>query len=373
MLKASIRLGTIAGIPIRVHNTWFIIFFLLSAGLFADFDTRYPEWGAIITLATATATTLLFFACIILHELGHSLVAISRGIKVQDITLFIFGGVAQITKDSTSAASEFWVAIAGPAVSLSLAGLFYLLKLWLTPYSEIATEAFDWLMLINLVVAIFNLVPGFPLDGGRVFRALVWWITGNAAKGMQMAVVGGKAFAFFLMFLGLLIVLQTGQLLNGLWLMGIGWFLLISAEASRRGYALDQLVGNLTAADIMQTDVPTISADTCIQDWVDQNVLLTGQRAFLVKKGVRIIGLVTLSDAAKLPREQWRAIPVHEIMTPVERLYTVQPIQGIDDVMKTMQQHSVNQVPVIDAGHIVGWIDRQRVLRFLQTYSEAAR
>lgn len=373
MLKPSFHLGTIAGISIGVHYTWFIIFFLLNASLFTNFSVRHEQWSDAVSLVTATATTLLFFASIILHELGHSLVAIARGIRVQAITLFIFGGVAQITKESTTATSEFLVAIAGPVVSFILAGLFYLLKLGLTPYSTIATEAFGWLATINLMVAVFNLVPGFPLDGGRIFRALVWGVTGDAMKGMQWAVTGGKFFAYFLMLLGLLIVLQTGQLLNGLWMIGIGWFLLSAAEASGRAFVLERLTGHLKVGDIMQKDVPTIAADVSIRDWMDETVLLTGQRAFFVERDDRIIGLVTLSDAVKQPRGQWSVTPVHAVMTSIDHLYMVEPSSGVLQVLQLMDQYAINQVPVAESGHIIGWITRQHLLKILQTYSEAAR
>lgn len=373
MLESSFRIGSIAGIRIGVHYTWFIIFFLLSSSLLALFMDRHPEWSTQTALLTAAITTLLFFASIILHELGHSLVAIARGIRVQSITLFIFGGVAQTEKESTTAATEFWIAIAGPAVSLALAGLFYLLKLWWGGYSDIALESLDWLMTINLVVAIFNLIPGFPLDGGRVFRALVWMATGNAMKGMQWAVIGGRVVAYGLMFMGLLTVLQTGLLINGIWLVGIGWFLLSAAEASGRAYVTDQLVGGLKVADIMRKDVPVVAAQMSVLDWVDEQVLLSSQRAYLVKQDDSIIGLVTLSDATALPRQQWADTPVREIMTARERLYTVKPSSGIKEVLILMRDHALNQVPVVEAGDIVGWIDREYLLKILQLHSETGR
>jgi Zn-dependent protease/predicted transcriptional regulator len=373
MLESSLRLGTIAGIRIGVHYTWFIIFFLLSSSLFTLFAGKHPEWTNLVSLLTAMVTTLVFFASIILHELGHSLVAIARGIRVQSITLFIFGGVAQTEKESGTAATEFWVAIAGPAVSFALAGLFYLLKLWWGSYSDIAAEAFDWLMTINLVVAIFNLIPGFPLDGGRVFRALVWMVTGNAMKGMQWAVVGGRLFAYGLMFMGLLTVLQTGLLINGIWLVGIGWFLLSAAEASGRAYVTDQLVGGLTVGDVMRKDVPVVAAKLSVLDWVDEHVLLTSQRAYLIEENDKIIGLVTLSDAIRVPRQQWADTPVREAMTALENLYTVRPSSSIKEALLLMRNHALNQVPVADGGHIVGWIDREYLLKILQVHSEAGR
>jgi len=373
MLESSFRLGTVAGIRIGVHYTWFIVLFLLISSLYVVFREGHPGWSASVTLLTAVVTTLLFFISIILHELGHSLVAIARGIQVRSITLFIFGGMAQTEKEADTAATEFRIAIAGPLVSFALAGLFYLLKLLATPYSEVAAEALDWLTTINLVVAIFNLIPGFPLDGGRVFRALVWGITGNAAKGMQWAVIGGKVVAYGLIFLGVMTVLQTGMLLNGIWLIGIGWFLLAAAEGSKRAYLLESLARHITARDVMQKEVPTIAPGLTILYWIDEQMLLTGQRACLVTQDGRTLGLITLNDVVNIPREQWASTTVQEVMTPVERLYTVQPASSITDVLQHMQRHGFNQVPVMEHGDIVGWIDRQNLLNILQLHSETGR
>lgn len=373
MLESSFRIATIAGIRIGVHYTWFIIFFLLNSTLFALFSQNHPEWGTPVALTTAVITTLLFFLSIILHELGHSLVAIARGIRVRAITLFIFGGVAQTERESDSAATEFWIAIAGPAVSFALAGLFYLLKLWWGVYSEVVAEALDWLMTINLAVAVFNLVPGFPLDGGRVFRALVWMVSGNAVKGMQWAVMGGRVVAYGLMLLGLVTVLLTGLLINGIWFVGIGWFLLSAANASGQAYITDRLIGGLTVDNIMRKEVPVVDAGQSIQDWVDQHVLRTSQRAYLVQEGQRVIGLLTLSDANRLPRAQWPHATVREIMTPQAKLMTVPVSSSIRDVLILMRDHSLNQVPVVDGGEIVGWVDREQLLKVIQVHNEAGR
>lgn len=373
MLESSFRIGTIAGIRIGVHYTWFVVFFLLSSSLFVVFRNAHPEWSGNASLLTAVVTTLLFFISIILHELGHSLVAIARGVKVSAITLFIFGGVAQSEKEADTPTTEFYIAIAGPLVSFALAGLFYFLKLWLTPYSETATEALDWLATINFFVAIFNLIPGFPMDGGRVFRALIWGITGNAVKGMKWAMVGGKIVAYGLMFLGMVIALRTGMLLNGLWLIGIGWFLLAVAESSKRSYFIEQLVGSVTVSDVIQKEVPTIAADLSILNWIDKQMLLTGQRASLVTEGNQTVGLVTLNDVVKCPREQWPVMLVRDIMTPAERLHMVEPSNGILEVLQIMRQHGINQVPVADKGEIVGWIDREHLLNILQLHVATGR
>lgn len=373
MLESSFRIGAVAGIRIGVHYTWFIIFLLLSGSLFAVFRETHPAWSESAVLLTALVTTLLFFVSIILHELGHSLVAIARGVQVRAITLFIFGGVAQSEKEADTAATEFYIAIAGPLVSFILAGVFYVLKLWSASYSETATEALDWLATINFVVAVFNLIPGFPLDGGRVFRALVWGVTGNATKGMLWAVVGGKVVAYGLMLIGAITALQSDLWLNGLWLMGIGWFLLAAAESSKRAYFTKYLAGHVPVADVMQKDIPTITADMSILYWIDEQMLLTGQRACLVTEDGQTVGLITLNDVIKCPRAQWPDTPARKIMTPIKQLHMVEPSNGILEVLQVMHQQGVNQVPVVDGETIVGWIDRERLLKILQLHIATGR
>ena len=374
MLESSFRLVTVAGIRIGVHYTWFIVFLLLSSSLFAVFRNTHPEWSGHATLLTALVSTLLFFVSIILHELGHSLVAIARGVKVRAITLFVFGGMAHTEKDADTAATEFLIAIAGPLVSFALAWLFHFLKLWLAPYSEAAMEAADWLATINFMVAIFNLIPGFPMDGGRVFRALVWGITGDAVKGMRWAVVSGKMVAYILMLIGAVIALQPGMLLNGLWIIAIGWFLITAAEGSKHTYLIEHLTGHVTAGDILQKEVPTISADMTILNWIDERMLLTGQRACLVTENNQTVGLVTLSDVIKCRRDQWPRTPVREIMTPAKRLHMVKSSNSILEVLQIMRQQSINQVPVVvDEKKIVGRIDREHILKILQLHAATDR
>lgn len=373
MLKSSFRIGSVAGIQIGVHYTWFVVFLLLSSSLFAVFRGGHPEWSSISVLMTALVSTLLFFVSVILHELGHSLVAIARGVHVRAITLFIFGGIAQTEKESDSAATEFYIAIAGPLVSLALAGLFYILGFWSNNYSETISVAFDWLATINFVLAVFNLVPGFPLDGGRVFRALVWKITGNAVKGIQWAVVGGKVVAYGLMLMGIMTALLTGLLLNGLWLVGIGWFLLVAAEGSKRAYFTERLAGHIPVGDVMQKEVPKIPAEMSILNWIDEQILLTGQRSSLITEDSQTIGLITLNDVVKYPRTQWSDTRVRMVMTPAEQLYTVNPTNSVLDVLKIMREQSINQVPVMNEGIFVGWIDREHLLKILELHTEIGR
>ena len=373
MLESSFRIATVAGIRIGVHYTWFIVFFLLSSALASFFRESHPEWSGSAVMLTALLTTLMYFVSIVLHELGHSLVAIARGVQVRAITLFIFGGIAKTEKDSETAATEFYIAIAGPLVSFVLAGLFYLMKIIAASYNAIATEAFSWLATINLVLAVFNMIPGFPLDGGRVFRALIWKITGDAVRGMQWAVMGGKIVAYGLMFSGALVGLQPGMLLNGIWLMGIGWFLFAAAEGSKRAYFTQRLAAHVPVGDVMLKNVPEVNAEMNILSWVDEKMLLTGQRSALVTENGQIVGLLTLNDVIKCPREQWPSTPARHVMTPLEQLHIAKPSNTILEALQIMSEHGINQVPIIDKGVIVGWVDREHLLRILQLHTATGR
>jgi Zn-dependent protease len=371
LFENAIRLGSIAGIRIGVHYTWFIIFLLLSSTLYASFRINQPDWPQTTALVTAVITALLFFSSIVLHELGHSIVAIRHGIRVSSITLFIFGGVAQSEKDAESAQTEFLVAIAGPAVSVTLAAFFYFLSQSLGPAYDVAAVALDWLATINLLVAIFNMIPGFPLDGGRVFRAIVWGLTGDATKGMDWAVTAGKLFAYLLMGLGFMIAIQTRLFINGIWLFGIGWFLLISAQASGQAFTVNRIFKKTSAGELMETDIPTVPATLMLSSWLEDYVLKQGRRAFLVVEAGTIVGLMTLADCNKISRSQWQNTPLSAAMTPVERLQTVDVSTDIMQVMQLMASRSFNQVPVTDAGKVVGWVDRDRLIKILQLHQEA--
>jgi Zn-dependent protease/predicted transcriptional regulator len=373
MLESTFPLGRILGIRVGVHFTWFIIFALISFSLSAHFQSVNPEWTAGTAWLTAIITSLAFFASIVLHELGHSVVAMAHGIPVRSITLFIFGGVAQTARDASTARAEFQIAIAGPVVSALLGAAFTVAGNVFGPAGEPLGAACKWLGTINFMVAGFNLLPGFPLDGGRVLRAAVWGLTRNAARGMQWAVASGKLVAYALILLGFFVVLNTGYIIDGLWLALIGWFLLTAADASARQYAMDHLTRGGHAADIMETDVPLVQAGLTVQSWVDDWVLTHGSRAALVQENDDIIGLISLSDCRKLPREGWAGTGITEIMTPRGRLHTVATQATLSQVLQAMDRYSVNQVPVVDNRRVVGWIDRDRLLRAFRVHIELGR
>ncbi len=233
--------------------------------------------------------------------------------------------------------------------------------------------ACNWLARINLTVAVFNLLPGFPLDGGRVFRAIVWGVTGSATRGMQWAFVAGRGVAHGLILLGIFVVITTGLVLNGLWLAAIGWFLLTAVEASSRDFTVRRALGNVVASDVMQTEIPKVPGSLSILDWIDQHVLTTGQRSCLVTDNARVVGLVTLTDSRKVAREQWARQRLLDVMTPASELRMVAPDTPVMEVLQLMQRYAFNQVPVAVNGEAKGWIDRSHLLQIMQLHIETGR
>lgn len=371
MLDSGIQVGRVAGIQIRIHYTWLIILFLMNTSLYAIFRQQLQDWSSVTAATTAFTTSIVFFASIILHELGHSIVALRSGIAVKSITLFIFGGVAMSEKEASSPYQEFKIAIAGPLVSLALAGGFLLLRDIIGREGTPLFVAFDWLATINFMIGIFNMIPGFPLDGGRVFRAIVWGVTGDEARGMRIAVGSGRLVAFILMGLGLLNSFQTGNVLSGIWMIGIGWFLLSAAEASLQSFRQSRIFSHLGIESLMETDVPRARSGTSIADWVSGQVLQHLKRAALVEHDGHVEGIVSLSDARKFPDAEWSQHSVDEIMTPRNRLKSVAINSSVEDVLRMMQTYTINQVPITDGHQIVGWINRENLLKAVSIYIES--
>jgi len=371
MLESGIQIGRVAGIKIRIHYTWLIILFLMNTSLYAIFRQQLPDWGSYTAAGTAFTTSIVFFASIILHELGHSIVALRSGISVKSITLFIFGGVAMSEKEASSPSQEFKIAIAGPLVSLALAGIFLLMRNWIGNEGTPVYVALDWLATINFMIGIFNMLPGFPLDGGRVFRAIVCGVTGDEARGMKIAVGSGRLVAYVLMALGLLNSFQTGNILSGIWMIGIGWFLLSAAESSLQSFKQGRIFSHLGIESLMETDIPRITSGTSIADWISGYVLPHLKRSALVEHGAHVSGIVSLSDTRKFAEQEWSQRSVDEIMTPMSQVRTATIDSSIEDVLRLMQTHSINQVPITDNHRVVGWINRESLLKAVAIYTES--
>jgi Zn-dependent protease len=368
-MESKVKLGKILGIPVGLHWTWFLIFVLvtwsLAQGYFPD---EYPTLSAVAYWVLGAVTSLLFFGSVLLHELGHSVVALRNQIPVRDITLFIFGGVAQIEREPKTPGAEFWIAIAGPLTSLGLAAGFG--GLWLldraVPY--LAAPSI-WLMRINLMLGLFNLIPGFPLDGGRVLRAVAWKLSGSFYRASQIASTSGQVVAFGFIGLGILTML-SGNFFNGLWLAAIGWFLQNAAATSHAQANMQQLLRGVTAAQVMTRECPRIPEQTSLQQLVEEQVLTGGRRCFFVAEDDRLLGLLTLTDVAKVDRAGWAETTAGQVMVPWERTIRVEPETMLLTALKEMDDANVNQLPVVDGDRITGVLSRQQVLHYIRTRTE---
>jgi len=369
-MRGNISLGTVFGIPLRLHYTWFIIFawvtFLL---VFSVVDQTYPIEQRIIL---GILTSLLFFASVITHELAHSILAIRNNIPVKEITLFIFGGVSQITKEATTPRAELSIAIVGPLTSLAIAGIFYGLHLLLAATNQIlAASSMWWLAWINVFLAVFNLIPGFPLDGGRIFRAFVWQRTRDYHRATRIATKVGQGIAYVLMAVGITSIFTPFlPWFNGLLLIFIGWFLRDAARGSYQQVLLrDALIG-ITARQVTDYASPLVPPHMNLTELVEQYVLPTGRDCFLISWGAELEGMVTLQQIKKVPRTGWVTTTVQDIMTPANKLKVAHADQDLLGVLQEMSGENTNHIPVMEAGKVIGMINREDVARFLRTHAQ---
>ncbi len=364
----GLKIGHIFGIPIYLHPSWLIIFALITVMLGVQFTAQHPHWPPAERWALGIVTSLLFFASVIFHEVSHSIVALHYKLPVKSITLFVFGGLSAIEKEPPSAGQEFKMAFAGPLSSFFLAGVFFVIWRY-AHFGQFVGSMSYWLFEINLILAIFNLVPGFPLDGGRVLRAIVWGITKNYRKASRIASASGRFIAYLMILVGIWQALE-GNWFGGLWLAFIGWFLLEAAKESYVQAALRDSLEGLRTDDVMAREIPTVTRDTSIDEYIHQ-VLRTGRRAHIVTGGDRPSGIVSLQSARHVPREEWATTSVQAVMVPMEKVQSAKPDEPVLEVLQRMQTSDVGQMPVVSDGHIVGMIGRDSILQVLQTHLHA--
>ncbi|MBD6619391.1 CBS domain-containing protein [Komarekiella sp. 'clone 1'] len=367
------RVGSIFGFEIRIDLSWLLIVFLvlwtLSAGLF---PANYPGLSSATYFGMGLVATLLFFASLLAHELSHSFVARSKGIPVEGITLFIFGGVSRTRMEAENPGDEFQIAIIGPLTSVLLAAFFGLI--WFVGrnagWSVVVTGVASYLASINLILAIFNMLPGFPLDGGRVFRSILWKYTGNKKKATQIASSGGKWLAYLLIALGFW-ELFSSALLGGLWLILIGWFLYNAAEASYEEILVRTSLEGVKAREIMTPYPETVNADLTLQDLVDKYFLSRRYQSFPVTQDSHPIGIITLNQVKDVPREEWVYRTVKDTMIPTDKRVIARPEEEMSQVLEKMQESGVRRVLVtqnsslkgiITANDVASWLQRQRDL-----------
>jgi len=370
MARAGLRVATLFGIPLYLHQSWFIIFALMTYSLATQFSNQHPQWSSAEEWMAGVVTSLLFFGCVVFHELGHSLVAQAYKIPVVSITLFVFGGVARIGHEPERPAQEFNIAIAGPVASALLAAGFWL-GARTFPTHEFAGALCDWLAPINLMLAVFNLIPGFPLDGGRLLRAVVWAITGSYTKATRWASGGGQVFAYGMILLGVWRMLN-GNLAGGLWLAFLGWFLLTAATETMAHLAIRNKLAGVNAADIMSREVPIMPRQASLEDYL-QEMLKTGQRCHLVTGGEQIVGMINVRRLNNTPREEWTDTSVQAAMIPLEEVLWAAPGEPVTTVLERMQSADINQMPVVSDGQVIGLITRDSILRVIQTRIQLGR
>jgi len=373
-VKGQLRLGQIGGIEIGLDFSWFIIAVLITFSLIEQFHTTNPQWGNAVIWGAAVITAALFFFTLLLHELAHSLVAKRNGLRVRAITLFALGGVSQIESEAPDAKSEFWIAIVGPATSLVIGAI--LLELaraagWSSATRRMTplTAVLGWLGYINVALAVFNLIPGYPLDGGRVLRAILWWFSKSQVRATQAASQVGQAIAVLFILLGLYRFF-LGANFGGLWTAFIGWFLLDAARSSQAQLELMTELRDRRVGDLIERDCAVIEGAMSLKEFIDEHLLRTGRRCFIVMQDERIGGLLTPSDVRKVRREDWERTSVQSVMRPLDKLHTVSSDTPALAALELMTREDLNQLPVVSDGHLDGIFSRAQVLRYLQLHSK---
>jgi Zn-dependent protease/predicted transcriptional regulator len=374
-MRPQIRLGNILGVTIGLHYTWFIIAFLIILSLAAHFRAINPGWGEAVIWTSAILTGILFFVAIVVHELAHAMVARHRGLPVRSIVLFALGGMAQIEKDAADPKTEFWMGIAGPIMSVVLGSLCLALAWalgWSTSVMTPETPAMAvlvWLGYINLVLAAFNMIPGFPLDGGRVLRAAVWWTTGDRDRSTRIAARIGQAIAFFFIVVGFWRFFNGGDF-GGLWLALIGWFLLDAARASYAQLEVVEGLRGIRVRDVMSNDCPTADPHWNLEVFAEKYLMRSGRRCFVVKDSGRISGLITPNEVTMVERARWPYTTVAQVMRPLDQLQTVTPETPLVNALQVMGREDVNQLPVVSKGQVDGIVSRGHILQLLESRAE---
>ncbi len=367
-MNSSFRLMHIKGIPVEIHISWLLIFFLFTISLAQSYFPLLIEGLSSQVYWTAgIITSLLVFASVLTHELGHSFVALNEGIPIKKITLFIFGGVAQMEAEPKNPKAEFRVTAAGPLTSLTLAlltgSLYYLM---LSP-GYIFSEAVFFIARINLIMAIFNLIPAFPLDGGRLFRSIIWHFGQNMLKATRIAVAIGSALSFFAMGAGFVIIFFQGNLF-GIWLIFLGWLIYQAGQSSYSQLVFKDTFSGIKVSRIMSTNLQTISPDASLEQAAD-NFLHYKYGAFPVVYGSTTHGIVTLQDLKEIPREKWAYTPVARILTPLKDTMVINPESDAAEVMMKMANQNIGRALVMENnGDLVGLLSRTDMMRFIQMH-----
>ena len=365
-IRSGLVIGRIRGVAIQVHWSWVLIFALitwsLAEGLFPDPQFGERGWSEEQFWIAGAVSSLLFFTSVLIHELSHTFMALHYGMTVPSITLFVFGGVSQMGGEMRTPRQEFMIAIVGPLSSWVLAILFAVL--WALFRSYGIAIIFGYLGLINLALGTFNLLPGFPLDGGRVFRSIVWGRVHDLTRATKIASRVGQAIAWLMIVGGIVWVFFLG--IGGLWYVLIGLFLKNASEQAYAQVLVERALRDVVAADIMRPPPVPVPEAWSLQRLADERVLGDAERVFLTESLGHVSGLITISDLTRVPRARWGETAVRDAMMPSADVYTIEPGTSVLEGMRLMQEHDVNQLPVLDDGRLVGLLTRGDVLKRLE-------
>jgi Zn-dependent protease len=390
MIGSGFRIGRLYGININIDWSWLFIALLITWNLTTIFGQIHPDWGTGLRWGVALLAALLFFASVLAHEMAHSLVAKAQGLPVRNITLFLFGGVANIQREPPSPKAEFLIAIAGPIMSILIGVTMLAIGIGGVAFTDgfaapgqifanlsPANTVILWLGAINIILAVFNMIPGFPLDGGRVLRSILWAVTNNLRRATRWASWIGQLIAWGLIVAGIAMAFGfqipffgTG-LLSGLWLAFIGWFLNSASVQSYQQVKLQDILGDVPVTHIMRRDPPTVGPDCVVSDLINTHILGSDDQAFPVLRSGRLVGIVTLDDVRRVPRTDWARVSVNEIMTPDSKLVTVTDQDDAARALEKLLQRDVRQLPVIDRNaEFVGLLRRRDIMQWLQLNEE---
>ncbi len=365
-MGGTFRVARIFGIDIEIHPSWLLILAFVAWSLSDSlFPSRYESWSTAAYWIVGVSSAVLLFVTVLIHEMAHALVARWRGLPVPRITLFIFGGMSHMSRQPATAGEEFQIAAAGPATSIVIAAITGAVGFLVHGTSEKAEAILFYLAFVNLALGIFNILPGFPLDGGRVLRSIAWKRTGNFRRATRIAASVGEMFGYGMIVTSVFILL-AGGVLDGLWLAFIGWFLLGAARGEASNLQLEGVLKRLTARDVMQADFPSVTPGTPVSEIVHDYMVGKGERAVLVANDGAVSGLITVSDVRRVPRDAWSQVPAQRIMTPRSSVITVNAGQPAVEVLVLLGEKGLNQVPVLEDGRMIGLVTRRELLDRIQ-------
>ncbi len=371
-MKSSFSLGKVKGIQLEVNISWFVIFGLVTFTLATSyFPQNYPDWDPVLYWFLGSTIALLLFASVLLHELAHSLVSASQGIPVSKISLFIFGGLAQIEKEPDEPGKELKIAIVGPATSILLYVLFMFLAKIVAFFaiSEVAVVLLTYVADVNLVLAIFNMVPAFPLDGGRVLRALIWYFKGNLQNATKIASLMGSIFGYFLIFIGILGVL-TGLVINGIWFIFIGWFINQASQSSYEQMVMSDIFNKIHVSEFMSENIMLVDSHLSVQELVDNYFYKYRFASFPVGKNDEVIGIIDRNSIMNIPREAWSQTAVSNIIVPLQDNLIVSPDDTVTVAMTKLFSNGIGRVLVMDQTRLRGIVSRTDILNYIRIHSQ---